>query len=328
MKDLTLAVPSKGRLMEATRGWLGEAGVQLVRQGNERNYLGEMKGFGGVGVLFQSASEIASGLVSGKLDLGVTGKDLLWETSANPTADICVLETLGFGFANVVVAVPKSWIDVDTMVDLKEVSRDLRQKKRRTLRVATKYLEITRRFFSQHGIADYRIVESLGATEGAPAAGTADIIVDITTSGATLEANNLKVVDDGTILESEACLAASLNARWSAKKLSAALDLFEPIVARAQARGLLEVRCQGSEELAKAREVLEDRFGCGYAFEYSVEGGDNVFRIRREDLGQFVREVRKVTTVVLSVSSPDYLFGESNAMYETLVESVGKGVGA
>ncbi len=88
------------------------------------------------------------------------------------------------------------------------------------------------------------------------------------------------------------------------------------------------MRCQGSEELAKAREVLEDRFGGGDAFEYSAEGGDNVFRIRREDLGQFVREVRKVTTVVLSVSSPDYLFGESNAMYETLVESVGKGVGA
>jgi ATP phosphoribosyltransferase len=128
-----------------------------------------------------------------------------------------ILARLGFGRADVVVAVPDSWIDVDTMADLDDVAADFRHRHGRRLRIATKYWRLTQRFFSQlHGIQVYRIVESLGATEGAPAAGQADVIVDITTSGSTLRANRLKVLSDGVILRSEACLAMAKRPRGAA----------------------------------------------------------------------------------------------------------------
>ena len=165
-----------------------------------------------------SASEIASSLISGDVHLGVTGEDLLREQAPELAGRIHLIKPLGFGFANVVVAVPQYWIDVSTMADLDDVCAAFAQKHRRRLRVATKYVQLTRSFFAHMGISDYRIVESAGATEGAPAAGTAEAIVDITTTGATLAANGLKILEDGTILESQAQLAASLTADWNEAK--------------------------------------------------------------------------------------------------------------
>src|SRR5262249_33606226 len=146
--------------------------------------------------------------------IGVTGEDLVREGIADADATVELLAPLGFGHAHVVVAVPQAWIDVRTMEDLDEVAADMRARHGVRMRVATKYVNLTRRFFAQHGIADYRIGESLGATEGAPATGAAEIIVDITTTGATLAANALKVLEDGTILRSEANLVASMKAEW------------------------------------------------------------------------------------------------------------------
>ena len=128
-----------------------------------------------------------------------------------------LLRPLGFGRADLVVAAPKSWIDVDTMADVEEVAHDFLARTGRRLRVATKYLVQTRAFFARHGVVDYRIVEFGGATEGAPAAGAAELIVDITTTGATLAANGLKILSDGLILKSQAQLAASLKASWTAR---------------------------------------------------------------------------------------------------------------
>ena len=163
---------------------------------------------------FLSASEIASEIGQGSVDLGVTGEDLLRESLADWEARASILARLGFGRADVVVAVPDVWLDVDTMADLDDVAADFRQRHGRRLRIATKYWRLTQQFFSQkHGIQVYRIVESLGATEGAPAAGSADVIVDITTTGSTLRANHLKVLDDGVILKSQACLVASRRQR-------------------------------------------------------------------------------------------------------------------
>jgi len=137
------------------------------------------------------------------------------EHVAEVDALLALLTPLGFGHANVVVAAPQAWIDVRTMADLEDVAAHFRAKRGERMRVATKYVNLTRRFFAAHGVADYRIVESLGATEGAPAAGAAELIVDITTTGATLAANALKMLDDGVILRSQANLVASLSAPWT-----------------------------------------------------------------------------------------------------------------
>jgi ATP phosphoribosyltransferase len=205
---ITLAIPSKGRLMEATAALFDKAGFAISRSGTERGYRGLLAGVDGVEVAFQSAAEIARNLKEGKIDLGVTGEDLLREIIAEDDPSTEVLLRLGFGPANVVVAVPECWLDVASMADLDEVSENFYERHGRRLRVATKYGNLTRRFFAEKGVTGYRIVESAGATEGAPAAGIAEAIVDITTTGSTLSANHLKILDDGIILKSQAVLAA------------------------------------------------------------------------------------------------------------------------
>jgi ATP phosphoribosyltransferase len=207
MSTITLAIPSKGRLMEAAADRLARAGFAVERLGADRGYRGILQGIGGVEVAFLSASEIAQNLRDGKIDLGVTGQDLLHETISPDDPSVGILLRLGFGPANVVVAVPECWLDVATMADLDEIAESFYERHGRRLRVATKYRNLTRRFFAEKGVTGYRIVESLGATEGAPAAGIAEIIVDITTTGSTLAANSLKILDDGVILESCAVLA-------------------------------------------------------------------------------------------------------------------------
>jgi ATP phosphoribosyltransferase len=154
-------------------------------------------------------------LNSGRAHLGVTGEDIIRENIVNADERVALLKPLGFGHANVVVAVPSCWIDVNEVSDLEAAAVAFRREHGRPFRVATKYINLARRFLSGKGLADYRIVESLGATEGTPAAGTADLIVDITSTGATLAANGLKVLEDGVILRSEANLIASRMAPWS-----------------------------------------------------------------------------------------------------------------
>ena len=207
MSTITLAIPSKGRLMEAAADLLAKAGFTIERLGADRGYRGVLKGIEAVEVAFLSASEIAQNLRDGKIDLGVTGEDLLREKIPPDDKASDVLVRLGFGPADVVVAVPECWLDVATMADLDEIAESFYERHGRRLRVATKYHNLTRRFFAEKGVTGYRIVESLGATEGAPAAGIAEIIVDITTTGSTLAANSLKILDDGVILKSTAVLA-------------------------------------------------------------------------------------------------------------------------
>src|SRR4029450_11181850 len=192
------------------------AGLGVELPADERKYRARLAGRSDVEVSFLSASEIAGELGAGSIDLGITGEDLLRETVTDSDARCEIATRLGFGRADVVVAVPDVWLDVATMADLDDVAADFRQRHGRRLRIATKYWRLTQQFFSgKHGIQVYRIVESLGATEGAPAAGSADVIVDITTTGSTLRANHLKVLDDGVILRSQACLVRSWKQRRS-----------------------------------------------------------------------------------------------------------------
>jgi ATP phosphoribosyltransferase len=212
---LVLALPSKGRLMEQCVGMLGAAGL-VVAKSRMRGYAGEIASLPGVDVNFVSSSEIAQLLRKGTAHLGVTGEDLLRETIADCNERVTFLKPCGFGHADVVVAVPACWIDVRRMSDLEDMAMSYRRLHGRRIRVATKYMNLTRRFFSQHGVSGYRIVESLGATEGAPAAQLAELIVDITTTGDTLRANDLRILDDGVILKSQAHLVSSKVAPWSA----------------------------------------------------------------------------------------------------------------
>ena len=214
MSNLIFAVPSKGRLMEATVAVLADADMVVRKTGSERGYRGEIVDMKNVEIAFISASEIANALRTGRVHLGVTGEDLVREEISDAEGRVRFLKELDFGHADVVVAVPACWIDVRRMEDLDEVAMAFRRKHERRMRVATKYMNLTRRHFAFHGISDYRIVESLGATEGTPAAGTADFIVDITSSGATLKANGLKLIDGGTILQSQANLIESKTAAW------------------------------------------------------------------------------------------------------------------
>lgn len=220
---LTLALPSKGRLRDQALDVFAKAGLAISLPSDDRTYRARVDGMGGVDVAFLSASEIAGELGRGAVDLGITGEDVLREKCADWEATTKVLARLDFGYADVVVAVPDIWLDVDTMADLDDVAADFRQRHGRRLRIATKYWRLTQQFFSgKHGIQVYRIVESLGATEGAPAAGSADVIVDITTTGSTLRANHLKVLEDGVILKSQACLVCSRKRRTTADEQSMA----------------------------------------------------------------------------------------------------------
>ena len=212
---LVWALPSKGRLMEQCNAALAKAGLDVVRSGPARGYKGEIAQLPGVEISFVSSAEIAQLLKSGAAHLGITGEDLIRETMEDADARVRFVHPLGFGRADVVVAVPACWLDVRRMAELEEAALAYRRVHGRRVRVATKYMNLTRRFFAQKGVTGYRIVESLGATEGTPAAGFAELIVDITTTGATLKANGLRTLDDGVILKSEANLIASKAAPWT-----------------------------------------------------------------------------------------------------------------
>jgi ATP phosphoribosyltransferase len=233
MSALTIALPSKGRLKEACDAWFAGAGLKLELTAGARGYRGVFQGVSGVEVMLLSASEIAASLLAGDVHLGITGEDLLREEAPELETRMHLILPMGFGFADVVVAVSQYWIDVSTMADLDDVCAAYAARHRRRLRVATKYAQLTRAFFAHAGIADYRIVPSAGATEGAPAAGTAEVIVDITTTGSTLKANGLKVLDDGVILKSQAQLAASLTAEWSEEACAACRTLLARLDAKA-----------------------------------------------------------------------------------------------
>lgn len=242
---LVIAIPSKGRLQEDTRARFSRSGLDVVQSGNARSYRGTITGLEGVEVAFLSAPEIAREIGAGAVHLGVTGRDQVEESVSDWKAKADFAVPLGFGRCDVVVAVPAAWIDVTTMEDLDDVAAEFRPRHGRRLTVATKYINLTRRFFAGHGIADYRIVESLGATEGAPATGAADLIVDITTTGATLRDNGLKILDDGVVLRSEAHLVTSLAAGWQAHHLGALQAILEKVGAKSGPLKKLLTRLSG-----------------------------------------------------------------------------------
>jgi ATP phosphoribosyltransferase len=312
---LTIGLPSKGRLKEQADAWLADCGFSLSADGGERGYRARLSGLPDVQVQLVSAGDIAAALDAGDLHLGVTGEDLLRERGEGLDSRVMLLRALGFGRADLVVAAPQSWIDVDTMADVEEVAAAYVARTGRRLRVATKYLVQTRDFFARAGIADYRIVESSGATEGAPAAGAAELIVDITTTGATLRANGLKVLADGLILKSQAQLAASLAADWTPGRLASVRRLLGAVEARARALDLALLSWPA--EQAKAAEAATEPFLAGGASRRAAG-----LLARSRDLLDIAAALSEAGVGPVSVGHPTFAFEPRSAAVEALAAKV------
>ena len=212
---LKIAFPSKGRLRKDLEKLLRFKKIEFVEEGNERNYMAKLATQNDILIYFMGAKEIVTQLDEGNIHLGITGDDLVQEKILDSEEKVTSELTLDFGKADLVVAVPKIWIDVTTMADLDEISHVKRMNTSKRLKVATKYINLTNRFFSKCGVTDYRTVGSSGSTENAPFNGIADIIVDITSTGETLKANNLRILDDGLILKSSANIFKSKTIKWT-----------------------------------------------------------------------------------------------------------------
>jgi len=310
-----LAVPSKGRLQENAEAFFARAGLKLAKPRGAREYRGAIVGLPGVEVAYLSASDITAQLGLGAVHFGVTGEDQIRETIADVDGRVVLIDKLGFGDANVVVAVPQAWIDVRTMADLDDVATAFRVTHDRKMRVATKYVNLTRNYFSSNGIIDYRIVESLGATEGAPAAGTAEMIVDITTTGATLAANGLKVLDDGVMLRSEANLIAARGADWGAEEREIARLILDRIAAQSRARQFREVRTRApginDAVLAEARK----QFGVAAPFGGPTSSGMITLHCPPASVHALASFLRDKGAESVTVADIDYVFTRENPLY-------------
>lgn len=308
---MIFAIPSKGRLKEQVESWLADCGFRVEMTGGARGYSAELSGLPGVSVRLLSAGDIAAGLDSGDLHLGVTGEDLLRERGDDMDSRVMLLRALGFGRADLVVTAPKSWLDVDTMADIDEVGHLHLARTGRRLRVATKYVTQTRAFFARHGVADYRIVESSGATEGAPAAGAAELVVDITTTGATLAANGLKVLSDGVILKSQAQLTASLVAPWTEDQLDSLARLLSVVEAKGRARTLATLVWPSEQDAAGQAAVAP----------FLEAGGSrraNGALLATGDLFAASAALAEAGVEPVTVSRPDYVFESRSAVLEAL----------
>ena len=210
MKNLiTIGLPSKGRLKEKALAFFNNKGLKVLQGNKERNYFAKIENKSNLKIIYLHAKEIIQRLGDGTLDIGISGLDLLNESEKNLQDKISIKKNLDFGNANLVVAVPEDWIDVQTVADLEEVAFDIRSKRNSRLRVATKYPNLTNNFLISKGVTQYKLIPSLGATETYPFIGSSEIITDITSTGKTLEDNNLRVLKDGLILQSTACLFIS-----------------------------------------------------------------------------------------------------------------------
>ena len=218
---INIGVPSKGRLRKDILKIFNKHKLNLVSERGERDLLGSIKSMSNVKILYLHAREIVERLGDGSLDFGFSGFDLLKESEINIQNKISVVKKYEFGKATLVVAIPDPWIDVQTIADLEEIAFEFKDKKKRRLRVATKYPNLTREFLFSKGVTQFKLVSSLGATEAYPFTGSSEIITDITSSGETLRANNLRILKDGEILKSEACMMISKSATKSSvlKKL-------------------------------------------------------------------------------------------------------------
>jgi ATP phosphoribosyltransferase len=312
MTRLSIAIPSKGRLKEKSEEWLAASGFKLRQKGGGRGYSAELAGLDNVDVMLLSAREIAEELIAGNLHIGVTGEDLLHDLANDLASEVGVIRRLGFGGADMIVAVPAAWIDVETMSDLEAAGALFRTRHGRRLRVATKYMRLTRQFFAEKAVGEYRLIESPGATEAAPAAGTAEVIVDITSTGATLKANGLKILSDGIILQSQASIAGSLNAEWNPETMSILRVLLDSIEATAAAKTVSRLDVDGP---------IPDHIASEYGLSLI---SDRVALCPSQKAGDVARLLTKTGAKTVTIATVNQVFRADNAVFENFVKMLSR----
>jgi len=330
-QKFVLALPSKGRLQEQCINFLSGCGFDVRRVGNGREYVARMVGVDDVDVIFLRPEEIPSRVERGDAHAGVTGEDLYREYGEGPPVSALVMPKLGFGGARLVVAVPQSWVDVASMADLDEAAMLFHQRHGRSLRVATKFTRLTRAFFSESGIVEYSLVESSGATEGAPASGVADFVVDLTSTGTTLAENHLKEIAGGTVLQTEVCLIASLrNAQWSPRAVAALEHLVEQIEARIRATSQLVLRFSlPAKASASAKQQLAEKFGCvlnawsdGSSSPSAAGRTIIVAYCRRSKLYGVIKFLKASGAAGIIVDRGEFIFEESSPAFEAFKKAL------
>ena len=225
-KVIKIGIPSKGRLRSGVLKIFKKKKLKILSERGERDLFGFIKGKKNIIINYLHAREIIERLADGSLDIGFSGYDLLKESEINIQKKVIVKKRYDFGEATLVVAIPDDWIDVQTMPDLEEIAFEFKDKKRNRLRIATKYPNLTSEFMFSRGVTQFKLVKSLGATEIYPFTGSSEIITDITSTGATLKANKLRILKDGIILNSQACLLLSKasSSRSGTKSLTKTLS--------------------------------------------------------------------------------------------------------
>jgi ATP phosphoribosyltransferase len=336
-QKLVLALPSKGRLQELSLNFLNGCGFDVRRVGNGREYVSTLVGLDDVDVIYFRPEEIPDRVEQGDAHAGLTGEDLYREYGEGEPASTLLMPKLGFGGARLVVGVPQSWVDVSSMSDLDEAAMMFHQKHGRSLRVATKFLRLTRAFFSEWGIVEYSLVESSGATEGAPAAGVADFIVDLTSTGTTMAENHLKEIAGGTVLDTQACLIASLHgALWSNRAMGALEHMVEQIEARIRATSQLVLRFSlPSGTAATVKRQLTEKFGCvlisgqGNAAAAPRDGQSFVHAYcKRARLYAVVKFLKASGAAGIVVDRGEFIFEESSPAFDGFRRVLKRGAGA
>lgn len=334
--EIVFAIPSKGSLYEGTLSFLKAAGVP-VKYESERQYTARVSGIEGMSVLFQRAEEIPSKVAGGAADIGLTGEDLYREQIEYSDDLLMPLhEELGYGHARLVVAVPNTWIDVTDMADLSELTFSFRRRHHRNLRIATKFPNLSRAFLARRGITDYALVESLGATESAPTSGVADLIIDLTSSGKTLSENHLKVLQDGIVFASQACIIVSRRiAGWNKERLKSLETFFDLIESHLRGRDTfnLQAAIRRSRLAELAAQGSRDWH---LAYSIPMEGGPMaapeqrdefvVIRVtcRRHYLHRMIRRLRESGASEVIVTQPNYVFKEHSDAFDNLSRKLKK----
>ncbi|MES1202400.1 MAG: ATP phosphoribosyltransferase [Pseudomonadota bacterium] len=314
--SLVLAIPSKGRLQEQASAYFADCGLPLRQDGGARLYSARIPALPEIEVRMLSASEIARALTMGEVHAGVVGEDGLREVDPE-FARAFTVKPLGFGHADLVVAVPQSWLDVTTMGDLAEVAALHRARTGERLRIATKYLVQGHAFLEARGVGDYRLVESSGATEGAPAAGAAEAIIDITTTGQTLAANHLRIVADGLILKSQAQFAVSRTAAWDEAAHAGFAKLLDTIEARARAKGQRLLRVAPGPEGADPMIARAAELGCQLAS--AAEGALLELYCPAEKVFAVCAALQNLFGGAIGVFEADFLFERPNPTHSAFL---------
>ena len=340
--DIVFAIPSKGSLYEGTLSFLKLAGLPVI-YGSQRQYTARLGGIENISVLMQRAEEVPVKIASGAADIGLTVEDLFLEHAGEAEDLLLVIPNLGYGHARLVVAVPNTWIDVSTMAELAEVAVSFRLKHQRNLRIATKFPNLARGFLSQHGVFDYSLVESLGATESAPSSGSADLIIDLTSSGKTLVENNLKVLKDGTVIASQTCLIASRRIVNFTKDQLKVLETFFDMI-ESYLRGRDTFNLQATIKRSKLSELAHGSHPWRLAYslpmeEISLSESEQrsdaakrepfvVIRITcpREHLHRVIRRLRDSGAEEVIVTQPEYVFHAQSESFQMLRKKLKRGV--